>query len=68
MTDPASRTPCPDTEPVLQALGFDPATLDALGARTGLTTAALLARLLDLELAGEVARLPGGLYQRTAKA
>lgn len=55
-------------DPLLQGLGFDPATLDALAARTGLETATLLARLLALELEGEVARLPGGLYQRTVAA
>lgn len=53
---------------VLRALGFDPATLDTLQARTGLPTAVLQARLLELELQGEVARLPGGLFQRTGSA
>jgi DNA processing protein len=51
-------------DPLLDALGLDPVTLDALQARTGWPTAELLARLLDFELAGQVARLPGGLYQR----
>jgi DNA processing protein len=51
-------------DPVLAALGGDPVTLDALQARTGWPTAELVARLMDLELDGEVARLPGGLYQR----
>jgi DNA processing protein len=50
--------------PLLDALGHDPATLDALAARTGLSAAELNARLLELELEGRVARLPGGLYQR----
>jgi DNA processing protein len=50
--------------PLLQALGHDPATLDALLARTGQPVSALSARLLELELEGRVARLPGGLYQR----
>jgi len=49
---------------VLDALGHDSATLDAIGARTGLGAAELAARLLELELDGRVARLPGGLYQR----
>jgi predicted Rossmann fold nucleotide-binding protein DprA/Smf involved in DNA uptake len=31
-------------------------------------TADLLARLLELELDGQVARLPGGLYQRRVQA
>lgn len=52
------------TDPLLQALGEDPVTLDALLARTGWATAELSARLLELELEGRVARLPGGLYQR----
>jgi DNA processing protein len=51
-------------DPVLRALGHDPATLDALLARTGMPTGELSARLLELELRGRVARLPGGLYQR----
>jgi len=51
---------------LLQALGFDPVSLDALQARTGLATAPLQARLMTLELDGQVARLPGGLFQRIA--
>lgn len=53
-----------EDDPLFAALGFEPVTLDALQARTGLTTALLQARLLDLEMAGDVARLPGGLFQR----
>ena len=33
-------------------------------ARTGMSAAELSARLLDLELAGRVARLPGQVFQR----
>ncbi|WP_313299299.1 DNA-processing protein DprA [Diaphorobacter sp.] len=51
---------------LLQALGFDPMGLDALGARTGWDAATLQVLLLELELAGYVARMPGGLYQRLA--
>jgi DNA processing protein len=63
---PGDATPPPpsDADAVLQALGHDPATLDALAARTGLSAAALGARLLELELDGAVSRLPGGLFQR----
>jgi DNA processing protein len=50
------------------ALGTDPVSLDALQARTGWPTAQLQARLMALELAGEVARLPGGLLQRLARS
>ena len=48
------------------ALGHDPVTFDALAARTGLPPDELAARLLELELAGVVQRLPGGLLQRRA--
>ncbi|AMO23095.1 DNA-processing protein DprA [Ramlibacter solisilvae] len=57
-----------EPDPLLQALGFDPVSLDALVARTGTPAPALQAKLLELELRGEVARLPGGLFQRIALA
>lgn len=50
--------------PVLEALGHEPASLDALVARTGCAASELQAQLLELELTGHVARLPGGVYQR----
>jgi DNA processing protein len=53
-----------DEDPVLSALGHDPATLDALIARTGWPADRLNVRLLELELEGQVVRLPGGLFQR----
>jgi len=53
---------------LLSALGHDPVSLDALQARTGLPTAALQAALLELELGGELGRLPGGLFQRVGRA
>jgi DNA processing protein len=59
---PASA-PAAAQDPLIEALGHDPVTLDALTARTGWSAAELSARLLDLELQGLVARLPGGLYQ-----
>jgi DNA processing protein len=52
----------------LRALGFDPVSLDALVARTGIPPADLQAQLLQFELQGDVARLPGGLFQRIAAA
>jgi len=61
----AEALPEPD-DPLLAALGFDPVTLDALVARTGWAAAELNTRLLDLELDGQVARLPGQLFQRIA--
>lgn len=62
----AQATPGFDADPVIEALGHDPVGLDALMMRTGLDTARLQARLLELELEGRVARLPGGLLQRMA--
>lgn len=52
--------------PVLAHMGFDPHGMDTLAERSGLTIEALSAILLQLELEGRVAVLPGGLYQRTA--
>lgn len=66
-------TPAPDPSPtpaphaqqaLLDAMGFDPVNLDALMARCGWPAAALSAALLELELDGRVARLPGQLFQQ----
>jgi len=71
---PGAATPLPAMPadeprvPLLEAMGHDPVGLDALVARTGTAPAVLQAQLLELELAGRVARLPGGLYQRIAHA
>ena len=51
-------------EQVLACLGDAPSTLDVLAQRSGLTSGELLAILLPMELAGRIAQLPGGLYQR----
>ena len=58
-----TREEVPDS-PLLVALGYEPAGLDALQARTGLPTSELQVQLLELELAGTIARLPGGFFQR----
>jgi DNA processing protein len=55
-----------DADALLAALGHDPVTLDALSARTGWDVSTLSVKLLEHELAGRVARLPGGLFQRRA--
>jgi len=55
-------------DPILQALGFDPITLDALAERTGWPPAELSTRLFDLELDGQVVRLSGQRFQRIAWA
>lgn len=58
----------PSQQSLLKQMGYDPVSLDALQARTGLATAQLQAQLLELELDGQVARLPGGLFQRMGRA
>ena len=60
-TSPASAV---ENHPLFEHLGFDPIDLDNLSQRSGLTIEALSAILLQLELDGDVATLPGGLYQR----
>ena len=67
-TSPAAKEPSIAETPLLMALAFAPAGLDALVARTGMETSTLLVQLLELELEGAVVRLPGGLFQRMAQA
>ena len=64
LSPPSCDEAQPERSGLLAALGFDPVSLDALVARTGVAAAHLQAQLLELELQGEVARLPGGLFQR----
>ena len=52
-------------EMLLDALGFEPATIDVLVARTHLPGESVASMLLILELEGRVAALPGGRYGRT---
>jgi len=52
------------SDPVLDALDGAPTTLDTLAQTTGLTLDALSAKLLTLELDGQIASLPGGRYQK----
>ena len=51
-------------EMLLDALGFEPATIDVLVARTHLAPESVASMLLILELQGRVAALPGGRYGR----
>ena len=55
-TDPGGR--------LLAALGHDPASVELLAMRTGLPADRVTAVLVELELAGRVALMPGGNYQR----
>lgn len=65
---PASNRDDAGEDDLLQAMGLDPVSLDALQARTGLDIARLQARLMALELDGHIAHLPGGLLQRLVRA
>ena len=65
---PAALTSTATEHPLLKAIGYDPAHLDTLVARTGWSAADLQAQLLELELEGWVHRLAGGLFQRTGQA
>ncbi len=49
---------------LLECMGFDPIDVDSLCVRAGLPVERISSELLRLELAGHVAPLPGGLYQR----
>ena len=59
-----TRSDDPNSAHILAALGYDPCPLDTLIQRCGLTAEALSVILLRLELAGQVAALPGERYQR----
>jgi DNA processing protein len=76
-TGPGDRTPTgeavEETEPldpqqrrILDLLGYDPQPADRLIEASGLTAGEVSSILLMLELAGQVATLPGGLYARTS--
>ncbi len=54
-----------EVEALLAAVGYDPVSVDEIVARTDLTTQAISAMLLELELQGRVAALGGGRYSRT---
>ncbi|HEY6019573.1 MAG TPA: DNA-processing protein DprA [Candidatus Paceibacterota bacterium] len=50
--------------PLFDHLGYEPVDIDTLSALSGLTIDQLSAILLELELEGRVAAVPGGFYQR----
>lgn len=53
-----------DADELLTLIGFDPCSIDELAARSGLSIEILSQRLLQLELDGHLANLPGGRFQR----
>ncbi len=54
-----------DLQHIFQMIPHEPINLDNLVKTTQLDTSVLLSGLLQLELAGVIAQLPGGQYQRT---
>jgi len=58
----------PDYQNLLNAMGFDPVSIDMLVERTGLPAETLSSMLLLLELRGEVSLQPGGRYLRHQQA
>lgn len=62
--DEALVATTPDEPPLLAQLGYDAVDVDSLAARLELTAGEVYAMLLELELEGRVASLPGGRFQR----
>ncbi len=58
--------PAPSSHPLLAHMAFDPCDIDTLAGRAGLPVHEVSAALIQLELEGAVAGLPGGLWQRVA--
>jgi DNA processing protein len=50
--------------PLLAHMAYDPCDIDTLAGRAGLPVHEISAALVQLELQGQVANLPGGLWQR----
>lgn len=70
-----ARAPCAGVgamdnpaEILLDALGFEPTSVDALLASTGLSSESVASMLLILELEGRIDSLPGGRYIRAPSA
>jgi len=53
-----------DATVLIKALGYDPANADELVARLSWPVERVMTHLLELELSGSIAQMPGGRYQR----
>jgi DNA processing protein len=51
-------------DPLLAAMGYDPASIDALMERVDLPADQVMLRITELEIEGIITALPGGKYQR----
>jgi DNA processing protein len=60
-----NRLADPEYQQLLDALGYDPVSVDELITRSGLTAESVSSMLLLLELDGHVSSAPGGFYCRT---
>ncbi|WP_144143918.1 DNA-processing protein DprA [Paraburkholderia sp. BCC1884] len=67
-TPPASSCLGAEAQRLLEALGHSPTTLEILAYRTEMEDSLLQTTLLQLELAGRVALLPGGRFVRASHA
>ena len=68
VNNPVAQTEAEPPHPVLSLLDPGEAEdIDTLAARSGLEPAQLLPRLLELELQGEVRRVPGGRFVRVGR-
>lgn len=59
-----AAAPARNDHPLLAHMAYDPCDVDTLAGRAGLPVHEISATLVELELQGEVASLPGGLWQR----
>jgi DNA processing protein len=62
-----TATPATPDRGLLAYMGHDPVDVDSLCSRAGMSAEQVSSELLRLELDGQVAALPGGLYQRLEK-
>jgi DNA processing protein len=53
---------------LLRTMAHGPMSMDQLAMHSGLASAALAARMTQLELEGRITALPGGMYQRIERA
>lgn len=63
---PDASVQSPLKDPLLEAMGYELVSMDALVARTGWSAQEITIKLLALELEGQVARRPGQLFQQIA--
>ncbi len=61
-----SKTNAVSAHPLLAHMAYDPCDVDTLAGRAGLPVHEVSATLVQLELSGQVASLPGGLWQRVS--